>query len=210
MFTIPLVHRIRRGDWVDRVITLAQVAVGAVAIIGIVGWITLNPFLLLSFIFAQPIVALGIALFIFAAFFFERAFMFETYDPGEIIFRQDTPARSIYVIKSGKVEVSVRHPNGEVTNVLAMGSGEYVGLAALAPGFRYRLTAKTLTRTELIRIRPRDFVTIFGEIPEVRNQIPALRAKILDAIEREAPELRKEVEQFIIHPDLVRALLEKR
>jgi len=205
MPTFPLLHRIWRGDWVDHIITVAQIAVVLFAIIGIAGWLSLNPFLLLTFIFAQPLVALGVALFIFAALFFERAFTFETFDPGEIIFRQDSPARSIYLVRSGTIGASIRRGNGEEVSVITVGSGEYIGFAALARD-RYRLTARAVTAAEVIRIRPRDFVTIFAEIPEVRQQFPILRQKVLDAIDRHAPELRKDVEKFIVQPDLVRTI----
>jgi len=190
MARIPILSRIRRGDWVDNVITVAQLAVGVVAIVGIAGWLTLNPFLLLSFIFLQPLIALGIALFIFAAFFFERAFMFEAFDPGEIIYRQGSPSRSIWLIRSGSVELVVRRSDGKEASVAVLGQGEYLGFTALAPHLTHQFTARTQTATEVIRIRASDFVSIFAEIPEVRSQIPVLRKKILDAVTKFAPELR--------------------
>ena len=206
MSTFPLLHRIRRGDWVDHVITVAQIAVGVVAIVGIAGWLSLNPFLLLSFIFVQPLIALGIGLFIFATLFFERAFMFETFDAGEIIYTAGSPARSVYLVRSGTIEYTVRRPNGEEASVGLLGPGEYVGLLALVRDSRRRFTARAFTAAELIRIRPRDFATIFAEIPEVRAQIPATRRKILDAGERLAPELKEEVEQILNRPDLLRPM----
>ncbi len=190
MATMPLLHRIRRGDWVDHVITVAQISVGLVAVLGIAGWLSLNPFLLLSFIFAQPLIALGIALFIFGAFFFERAFMFEAFDPGEIIYTQGSPARSIWLIKSGTVEAVVRRSDGKQASVATFGPGQYLGYAALAPHIPHMFTAKAQTSVEIIRIRPSDFLTIFAELPEMKAQIPVLRQEIKDAIVKFAPELR--------------------
>ena len=199
----PLIHRILRGNWVDHVVTGAQIAVGTVAILGIIGWLTLNPFVLLSFVFAQPLVALGIGLFIFSAFFFERAFMLESYDAAEIVFAQGSPARSVYRVKSGTVDLILKRSSGEETSVATLGPGDYLGQMSLLPGSQYRFSARTRGASELINIRPRDFATIFIEMPEVREQ---MQKSIRDGVAGLAPELKNEVEQILADPEqLVRA-----
>lgn len=52
------------GDrWARRLITAAEVLVGGVAVLGIGAWLTLNPILLLLFLFSQPLLLLGVCLF---------------------------------------------------------------------------------------------------------------------------------------------------
>jgi hypothetical protein len=56
-----------RRAWPSRMITTAQTIIGAVALLGVAAWVTLNPILLLLFLFAQPALLVGIALFVVAA-----------------------------------------------------------------------------------------------------------------------------------------------
>src|SRR5208282_1639370 len=180
----PLLHRIRRGDWVDHFITVAQILVAAVALLGIAGCLTLNPFLLLTFIFAQPLVAIGIILFVIAGFFFDRAMLYEDFDPGEVIYAEGSPARSFYLIKSGIVEALIKRPDGKLEPVATFEAGNYVGVAAFAPNMPRQFTARAVTPVKIIRMRTRDFVAFFEEIPELREQVSIVQKKIQEAIEK--------------------------
>lgn len=56
-----------RDGWPSRLITIAEVLVGSVALLGISAWLTLNPILLLLFLFGQPLLLVGVSLFVAAA-----------------------------------------------------------------------------------------------------------------------------------------------
>lgn len=182
--TLPLLRRIRRGEWVDRMITVAQAAIGIFALLGLLGWLTLRPFLLLTFIFAQPLLGIGITLFIAAAFFFERAMTFEIFEGGEIVYRQGSPARAIYLVKSGMVDALIRSKDGREEVIATFNPGQYLGFAALPPATPHKYTARARIACELVRIRPGDFISIFSELPEVKSQIPVLQREIDQAIEK--------------------------
>jgi Cyclic nucleotide-binding domain len=110
---------------VDHVITVSQILVVAVALFGIVGWLSLKPFFLLSFIFAQPLIAVGIILFLFAAVFFQSAMILEHFDAGEISYRQGSPSRFVYLLKSGTVEATQTFADGKEPVVASFASGYY-------------------------------------------------------------------------------------
>lgn len=179
-------QRFRHGEWVDHLVLAAQILIVMFTLLGIAALLTLNPFLLLSFIFAQPIAVLGLVLFLIAAAFFDRAMVVEYFDPGEVIFLEGAPSRSVYLVKSGTVEGVYTGPDGEKSTIATFARGDYLGLAALAQRMPYRFTATAATPVEVLRVRPRDFATMFAEIPELKNEIPILRKKIEEAIERSA------------------------
>jgi small-conductance mechanosensitive channel/CRP-like cAMP-binding protein len=68
----------------------------------------------------------------------------ETYSAGEIIFRQDDPGDSFYIIKSGTVEVVVGKPGVGDVVVATLGPGNFFGEMSLLTG---------AVRTAGIRVR---------------------------------------------------------
>ncbi|GEM_PF-1744445 len=187
---LSLIHRIRRGEWVDHILKIAQILVAIVALLGIAGWLTLNPFLLLSFIFSQPLIVLALILFIVAAIFFQRAMVLERFDAGEVIYERGTHPRFVYLIKSGEVDAVLKFANGKEQTIASFGPGRYLGFAALAEHIPHKFTARARTAAQILRIRPSDFVSLFAEIPELKSHIPALIKEIEDAIDKYAPELK--------------------
>jgi hypothetical protein len=186
---IELIHDIERGEWIDHLITVAQVVVAIVVLLGIIGWLTVNPFLLLSFIFSQPLIVIGLILFIVAAIFFERPMVREEFDAGEVVFEQGTPSYSIYLVKSGRVDLVAKNAKGEEKTVASFGPGRYVGFAALIKGAPHKFTAKAQVASTVVRIRPTEFIELFSEIPELKAQVPVLEREINEALEQFAPEL---------------------
>ena len=134
------------GAWVDHVITVSQILVVAVALLGIVGWLSLKPFFLLSFIFAQPLIAVGIVLFLFAAAFFQRAMIVEHFDAGETIFRQGSASRYVYLLKSGTVEATQTFADGKEPVVASFAPGHYFGYAGLMASTHNLVTARARPR----------------------------------------------------------------
>src|SRR5579885_3455453 len=180
---LSLIHRIRRGEWVDHILKIAQILVAIVALLGIAGWLTLNPFLLLSFIFSQPLIVLALILFIVAAIFFQRAVVLERFDAGEVIYERGTHPRFVYLIKSGEVDAVLKFANGKEQTIASFGPGRYLGFAALAEHIPHKFTARARTAAQILRIRPSDFVSLFADIPELIKEIE-------DAIDKYAPELK--------------------
>jgi CRP-like cAMP-binding protein len=156
----------------------------AVALFGIVGWLSLKPFFLLSFIFAQPPIAVGIILFLFAAVFFQSAMILEHFDAGEISYRQGSPSRFVYLLKSGTVEATQTFADGKEPVVGQLRVGVLFGYAGLMSSTRNIVTARAVTESGVVRIRPTDFLKMFAEIPELKSQRTELQGKIKAAYEK--------------------------
>jgi hypothetical protein len=77
-----LVRGLETGNRTARLTTLAQVLIGIIALLGVCAWLTLNPTLLLTFLFAQPLLLAGIVAFAVAAVFGEKGVLLETFTPG--------------------------------------------------------------------------------------------------------------------------------
>ena len=101
-----------RGDWRSKLIAIAQVAVGFVALLSLFGMLTRDPLLLLAFTAAQGLLLLGVILFVVVAIFAQRTMVLEQFGPGEVIFREGDPGRHVYVIRTGNVEVLAKRPDG--------------------------------------------------------------------------------------------------
>ncbi|MCR6628720.1 MAG: cyclic nucleotide-binding domain-containing protein [Magnetospirillum sp.] len=70
-----------------------------------------------------------------------------TFAAGEALFRQGEPARRLYLIVRGAVELVVERP-GQVPEMLArLSAGEAVGADAILPGCRHAATARAAAPT---------------------------------------------------------------
>jgi Fe-S-cluster-containing hydrogenase component 2/CRP-like cAMP-binding protein len=120
-------------------------------------------------------------------------------NPGEVVFRQGDPADGFYLVRSGFVKVSQRHPGGD--HVLTyLGRGGYFGeiallahvpeVAALAPAGVRTATCSALDHVDLVRLGGDDFREILGSFPRLRERL------VKDAMARlqENDRARREVE----------------
>jgi len=94
------------------------------------------------------------------------------YLPGEIIFYEGDPGVSMFIIESGKVEISHQFKSGIKQELALLFSGDFMGeFSAIVEGYR-TATATALTETRLLIIfRP--------DLLELINREPALGVKIL-------------------------------
>jgi len=163
---IPAFHK---GDWRTRLIIVAQILIGVVAVVGLLGMMTLHPYLLLSFATLQGLLVLGVALFAVAAIFAQRAFVPEDYEAGEIIFNEGEPGRHLYVISSGTVEVLMKGPDGVLRLIKELGPGDHFGEMALLGNVPRNATVRTKTRVEVVKMGRSSFAAIYTSLPGVKE-----------------------------------------
>ena len=80
-----------------------------------------------------------------------------TVDKGARIFEQGAPARSLYIVRRGRValESTLERPDGSITHptvVASVGPGEAFGWSALVEPHILTLSAKAVERSELVQI----------------------------------------------------------
>jgi len=76
----------------------------------------------------------------------------ERFEPGDVIFREDEPAQTFYLIRSGKVALQQVSYRIEPFTIITLNQGDIVGWSWLFPPYRWRLTAKALEITRAIAI----------------------------------------------------------
>ena len=165
-----ILSSVQKGDWESKALLVAQLVVGVVAVLGILGMLTLQPLFLLAFASTLGLMVLGIVLFIVVAVFSQRTMVLEEYDAKETIFREGDVGRHLYVIKSGSVEIVVRKPDGGEQVVRSLGAGEYFGEMALLGRAPRNATARTSSATQLLKMNRTSFATLYTNLPGLRDQ----------------------------------------
>ena len=161
---------VQKGDWESKLLLAAQLAVGVVAVLGVLGMVTLQPLFLLAFASTLGLMVLGIVLFVIVAVLSQRTLVLEEYDAKQIVFREGDVGRHLYVIKSGSVEIAVRKPDGTEQVVRSLGAGEYFGEMALLGKAPRNATARTVTGTQLLKMNRGSFAALYTNLPGLRDQ----------------------------------------
>lgn len=101
-----------------------------------------------------------------------RLVQIREYLPNEIIFYEGDPGVSMFIIESGKVEISHTYKSGLKQELALLFAGDFMGeFSAIVEGYR-TATATALTETRLLIIfRP--------DLLELINREPTLGVKIL-------------------------------
>ena len=160
---------LRRGDWRSKLIAIAQIAIGFVALLSILGMLTRDPVLLLGFTAAQGLLVLGVVLFVVVAIFAQRTMVLEEFGPGEVIFREGDPGRHVYVIRTGNVEVLAKRPDGSQEVIGRSGPGDHFGELALLCDAPRTATIRTVTAVQLLKMSPSNFLALYTSLPEFRD-----------------------------------------
>jgi len=87
--------------------------------------------------------------------------------PGIVVFRQDDPADSFYIIRSGKVRVFHTDSDGLETELSTLGPEESFGEMALLTGEARSATVETLEETHLMVLSKEQFERILKDFPEI-------------------------------------------
>ena len=160
---------LRRGDWRSKLIAIAQIAIGVVALISVLGMLTRDPLLLLGFTATQGLLLLGVVLFVVVAIFAQRTMVLEEFGPGEVIFREGDPGRHVYVIKSGTVGVLIERPDGSQELIKQLSAGDHFGEMALLGMAPRSATIRTVTAAAVFKMSPSNFTALYTHLPGVRE-----------------------------------------
>jgi CRP-like cAMP-binding protein len=174
---------LRRGDWRSKLIAIAQIAVGFVALLSIVAMLTRDPLLLLGFTAAQGLLLLGVVLFAVVAIFSQRTMVLESFGPGEVIFREGDPGRHAYVIRSGTAEVLAKSPDGSRKVIARLHPGDHFGELALLRDAPRTATIRTVTAVQLFKMSPSNFLALYFSLPGFRDNVSEIMKSRLSELE---------------------------
>jgi NADH dehydrogenase len=75
------------------------------------------------------------------------------YEPGQDIVREGDVGQSLFIIRSGEVEVLKQMDNGSAHLLATLGPGEHFGEVAVFRRMRRTATVRSKTRVELLHVR---------------------------------------------------------
>ncbi len=117
------------------------------------------------------------------------------YAPAETLFEEGDPGTGMYAIRSGRVSIFVRKPDGQKEQLALLGPGDFFGESTLLAPARRTASARTLENTELIGLFRADLLEATQKHPAVTNTILIGLARTLSerlqAAEIELRQLRK-------------------
>lgn len=104
-----------------------------------------------------------------------------TREAGQIIIREGDPALAMYVIRSGRVAISVWTMDNEELVFAVLGAGDFFGETSLLDGSPRTATAKAVEAVELIEIGADDFFKLLRLKPDIAISIMGVMARRLRA-----------------------------
>jgi cAMP-dependent protein kinase regulator len=96
-----------------------------------------------------------------------------------VIFNGGDPPRSLYLIRSGEVEIFIRNPKGEKVILANLESGDFFG--EIGPLFNKprMASAKTIQPSELLELKKEDLETCLYQFPQIRETLKEITVKRL-------------------------------
>jgi len=102
-----------------------------------------------------------------------------TFRSGEVIFHRDDPGQVLYVIKEGKVKISLVSPDGQEIVLTVLGKGECFGEFTILDGLPRSADAITLEKVECYTLQRSDFHNAILKNPKIAIQVLEVLTKRL-------------------------------
>lgn len=112
-----------------------------------------------------------------------------TFRQGEVIFHRDDPGQVLYVIKEGKVKISLISPDGQEIALVVFGKGEYFGELALLDGRPRSADAIALQRVECLALQRSDFHNAIMKYPKIAIQVMEVLCERLRRTDQQVEDL---------------------
>ena len=93
-----------------------------------------------------------------------------SFEPGQVIVEEGTPADSFYLVRGGYVKVSVRAGSSDLA-VTYLRKGDYAGEAALLLDEAWPFTLQALEHVEIVRIGKDDFKALSARYPHLEESL---------------------------------------
>ncbi len=123
--------------------------------------------------------------------FLESLVHIRRYSPHETIFDEGDPGSGMYAIRSGRVSISVRTPDGQREQLALLGPGDFFGETTLAAPASRTASSRTLDNTELIGLFRADLLEATHKHPAIANTILLGLSKVVcERLQAAAQEIR--------------------
>ena len=105
-----------------------------------------------------------------------QAIAHEHFEPGQEVFREGDIGDRIYIITSGKAEVTRKTSNGDV-HLADLGAGEYFGEMALLNHTTRNATVRCVEALDVLSIPKREFSALAATLPTMRENLEKVMAR---------------------------------
>lgn len=95
----------------------------------------------------------------------------ESWPRGTVLFREGQTARSVFLLCSGRVRLTVCSENGRRMTLRFVSAGEVLGLTAVLAGGSYEVTAEVTEPVRVAEVRRRDLLHFLREHGDVCMQV---------------------------------------
>lgn len=120
----------------------------------------------------------------------------ESFEPGEAIVRMGEPGSTLYVIRSGRVNVVREQASGSSVVLATFGPGEFFGELSLFDGERRSASVVAIEPTETVTLGRFDIVRVVTHNPQIglsllkamSARLRATDARLVDAAPESPPE----------------------
>ena len=93
-----------------------------------------------------------------------------SFEPGQLIVEEGSPAESFYLVRGGYVKVSARSGAADLA-LTYLGKGDYFGEAALLLDEPWPFSFSAIETVEVVRMTRKDFEELLRAHPEVRKEL---------------------------------------
>src|SRR5256884_1653304 len=112
-----------------------------------------------------------------------------TFRSGEAIFHREDPGQVLYVIKEGKVKISLISPDGQEISLVVFGKGECFGEFAILDGLPRSADAVALEKVECYTLQRSDFHNAIMKNPRIAIQIMEVLCERLRRTDQQVEDL---------------------
>jgi CRP/FNR family cyclic AMP-dependent transcriptional regulator len=99
--------------------------------------------------------------------------------PNATIFSENMPAEALYIVKTGKVRISMMAGEREETSLLVLGPGEFFGELALIQEDVRLVSARTETAVDILLLTRKDFQVLLELAPRTASRALIVIARLL-------------------------------
>ena len=107
-------------------------------------------------------------------------------DTGKTVFVENMPGEALYLIRSGKVKVSMMQHEADEQNLITLHAGDVFGELALIDGSLRVTSARVAETVQLYSLSRKNFLKLATEKPRLGIQLTLNIAKILSLRLRQA------------------------
>ena len=101
----------------------------------------------------------------------EKVTLTNSYPTGAVLFAEGQASRGVYIVRRGRVKLSVCARDGKTLILRIAAVGEMLGVAAVISGREYEATASALQPSEVTFIRQSDVLRFMRLYPEFALQV---------------------------------------